>query len=237
MAIENAWLYEQLKAGHEHLQQLSRQLISVQEAERRHLARELHDEVGQLLTGLRLQLKPDGGLSPEAARARFEQARETVADLLRRIQGLSFDLRPAALDQLGLLPALLGLFERYTEQTRVEVDFKHGGLERRFDAFVETTAYRVVQEALTNVARHAGVAAVAVRVWATEDTLCAQIEDRGRGFDLAAALADPRSGGLAGMRERVGLLGGTVTIESRPGEGTHVMAELPLREPARGEEP
>jgi signal transduction histidine kinase len=235
VAIEDAWLYEQVKAGHEHLQALSRQLLEVQEAERRHLARELHDEVGQTLTGLRLLLKPNADLPTDAIRIKFEQARGIVDELLARVRGLSFDLRPAALDQLGLLPALLALFERYTDQTGVLVDFKHEGVEGRFQPQVETTAYRIVQEALTNVARHAGVGGVTVRVWAAADMLSLQIEDRGRGFDPQVASATPQSSGLAGMRERVMLLDGHLTIESRPGPGTLLTAELPLRGQPRRE--
>jgi PAS domain S-box-containing protein len=219
------------KTAHEYvvrLQALSRQLLEVQESERRHLARELHDEVGQLLTGLRLLLKPNG---EGAAKSRFEQARALVDELLEKIRALSFDLRPAVLDQLGLLPALLGLIERYTEQTRVLVDFKHRGIEQRFAPDVETTAYRIVQESLTNVARHAGVAGAIVRVWASTSVLSAQIEDRGRGFDPEKALASPRSGGLTGMRQRVALLAGHLNIESHSGGGTQITAELPLHTP------
>jgi signal transduction histidine kinase len=166
--------------------------------------------------------------SDEEVKSRFDQAREIVDDLLRRVRVLSFDLRPAALDQFGLLPALLALFERYTDQTGVRVDFKHLGMERRFAPELENNAYRIVQEALTNVARHAGAASVSVRVWATEDLLNVQVEDRGRGFDLGVALATPGASGLTGLRERVGLLGAELTIETRPGVGTQVTAELPL---------
>jgi PAS domain S-box-containing protein len=210
------------------LQALSSRLLEVQEAERRHLARELHDEVGQLLTGLRLLLKPNGAMPIDAVNTRLEQARALVDELLQRVRGLSFDLRPAALDELGLLPGLLALFERYTEQTGVLVDFKHQDVEQRFAAEVETTAYRVVQEGLTNVARHAGVAVVTVRVWPTAGTLNLQIEDGGCGFDPEAALASPQSSGLIGMRDRVLLLNGHLTIESQPGAGTQITAELPL---------
>jgi signal transduction histidine kinase len=233
IAIENAWLYEEVRSGHEHMQVLSRQLLEVQEAERGHLARELHDEVGQLLTGLRLLLKPNTDLPTDAVETKYEQARSIVDELLERIRGLSFDLRPAALDQLGLLPALIALFERYTEQTGVTVKFKHDGVEERFPPQVETTAYRIVQEALTNVARHAGVGDVTVRVWANADVLSVQIEDRGCGFDPEVALATPRSSGLAGMRERVMLLDGHLTIESRLGAGMQLTAELPLRGQSR----
>ena len=220
------------KAAETALQALSSRLLDVQETERRHLARELHDEIGQMLTGLRLLLRPSGDSQAEDLRSRFEQARTIVDDLLGRVRRLSFDLRPADLDQLGLLPALLALFERYTIQTGVLVDFKHQGVARRFAPDVETSAYRVVQEALTNTARHAGVAGVTVRVWTHSDKLNLHIEDRGCGFDPEVTLKAPRSSGLIGMRERVLLLGGTMTIESSLGAGTTITTELPIDEPA-----
>ena len=220
---------EALREFADRLQTLSRRLLEIQEAERRQLGRELHDEIGQLLTGLRLLLKPNDDASADVVKTRFEQARVIVDDLLERVRGLSFDLRPAALDQFGLLPALLALFERYVDQTGVLVDFKHEGVEGRFAPEVETTAYRIVQEALTNVARHAGVSEVTVSVRATADMLRLYVEDRGRGFDPEVAWATPRSSGLAGMQERVLLLDGHLTIESRPRAGTKLTAELPLR--------
>ncbi len=233
-----AWWIAQLKRARvdfqeretmfRNLQALSRQLIGVQESERRHLARELHDEIGQALTGLRLLVQSREDLPTGEVKARCEQVRGIVDELLERIRGLSFDLRPSALDQLGLLPALLTLFERFTSQTGILVHFKHEGIEGRFAPEVETTAYRITQEALTNVARHAGVREATVRVWATADTLNIQIEDRGSGFDPEVALAAPASNGLAGMRERVTLLGGHMSIESCPGSGTQLTAQLPL---------
>ena len=216
------------------LQTLSRRLLEVQEEERRHLARELHDEIGQMLTALQLILKPRSNLTAPTAKTGFEKARALVDELLDRVRQLSFDLRPAALDHLGLLPGLLALFERYTKQTGVLVDFKHQGVDGRFDPEIETTAYRIVQEALTNVARHADVRRVSVRLWAAADTLSIHIEDHGRGFDQEAVLATPQSGGIPGMQERVTLLGGRLTIESHPGAGTQITAELPLGE-ARGQ--
>jgi PAS domain S-box-containing protein len=214
------------------LQTLSRRLVQVQEEERCHLARELHDEIGQMLTGIRFLLKPNGDLPNEVVESRCEQARRIVDEILDKVRGLSADLRPAALDHLGLVPALITLFERFSAQTRVCVNFKHHGAEGRFAPEVEMTAYRIVQEALTNVARHADVNQVAVRVWSTADRLNVQIDDRGRGFDPEAVLSYPQTGGLTGMQERVNLLAGKLTIESRPGTGTQITAELPcLRRP------
>lgn len=205
------------------LQSLSQRLVDVQEEERRHLARELHDEIGQLLTSLKFAI--EGGAS-EAER--LAEARELIADALARVRTLASDLRPALLDHLGLVPALRSLIARYTAGTGVRVSFNGAGLGRRFAARVETAAYRIVQEALTNVARHARVDEAAVRVWVDADRLQVQVEDEGVGFDADTALAGGHSSGLPGMQERVMLLGGRLAVESVPGGGTHLMAELPL---------
>jgi PAS domain S-box-containing protein len=229
IAIQNARLFEQVCAGRERLQTLSRRLVEAQETERRQVARELHDEIGQLLTGLKLTLEMSTRLPADAVRASLGEAQALVNELIERVDELSLNLRPAMLDDLGLLPALLWHFERYTVQTHVRVTLKYIGLEgRRLPSEVETAAYRIVQEALTNVARHAGVSEVTVRVWTGQDTLSVQIEDQGIGFDPEVALAAGTSTGLAGMRERAVLLGGKLTIESAPGAGTCLTAELPL---------
>jgi signal transduction histidine kinase len=210
--------------------QLSPQrLIEIQEAERRHLARELHDEIGQLLTGLSLILHPENTATADALLARFAQAQEIVDEILARVRKISADLRPADLDQLGLLPALLGLVERFTGLTGILVDFQHKDVAARFAPEIETAAYRIVQEALTNTARHAGVTSVTVRVWTDRGLLNLQIQDAGCGFVPAEVLAAPRSSGLIGVQERALLVGGSVSIESAPGAGTVVSAELPLR--------
>jgi PAS domain S-box-containing protein len=216
------------------LRVLSRRLVQVQEEERRHLARELHDEIGQLLTGLRLLLRPDLDVPNGVVEARRVQAQGVVDEILEKVRALSSDLRPAALDHLGLIPALITLFERFSAQTRVTVEFKHEGAEGRFAPEVETTAYRIVQEALTNVARHADVDQATVRIWSTDGRLHVQIDDRGCGFDPEAVLSVPLTGGLTGMQERVALLAGTLTIESRPGAGAQITAELPCLQRPEG---
>ena len=223
VAIQNATLYQRLQG-------LSGRLMEVQEAERRHLARELHDEIGQLLTGLRLTLDLPEPPSP-ALGERLDQARGLVEELLDRVRALSLDLRPSILDDLGLLPALLGHVERYTSQTKVQVRLEHHGLDRRFDPETETGVYRIVQEALTNVARHSGVDEVTVRLWATRDVLGVQVEDHGRGFDLDAVLGN--GGGLDGLRERAALLNGHLTVETKPGAGVRVTAEVPIDDPLK----
>ncbi len=210
----------------ERMKELSRRLIAVQEAERRGIALELHDEIGQILTGLKLKLEMTGRLSDEGLRENLAEAQSLVNDLMARTRKLSLDLRPATLDHLGLLSALVRHIRQYTSQTEVRVDFRHSGLEgRRFAAELETAAFRIVQEALTNVARHSSAPEALVRIWADQHTLAAQIEDRGRGFDPEMALAADRSTGLAGMRERALLLGGQLTVESQPGRGARLRVE------------
>jgi GAF domain-containing protein len=220
IAIQNATLYSRLQG-------LSGRLMEVQEAERRHLARELHDEIGQLLTGLRLTLDVPEPQSP-ALGERLGQAQALVQELLERIRALSLDLRPSILDDLGVLPALLGHIERYMSQTKIRVHLEHSGLDRRFAPETETGVYRIVQEALTNVARHGHVDEVTVRLWATDDVLGVQVEDHGAGFDPDAVLGTGRSGGLAGLRERAALLNGHLTVETHPGRGVRLTAEVPL---------
>lgn len=209
------------------LKLLSRRLMEVQEAERRKIALELHDEIGQVLTGLKLSLEIGSRLPAEEVGANLEQARALVNDLMARVRKLSLDLRPAMLDDLGLLPTLLWHIEHYTAQTQVRVNFRHSGLERRrFAPDVETAAYRLVQEALTNVARHAQTSEATVRLSTHRQTLLIEVEDRGSGFDVESALLTTETSGLAGMRERAVLLGGQLKVESRPGNGTRLTAEF-----------
>ena len=217
-----------LKEQTERLQVLSRKLLDVQEIERRAIARELHDEIGQALTGLKLSLEMADRLPQEPARESVRGAVSMANDLISRVRNLSLDLRPAALDDLGLLPALLWHFERYTKQTGVQVDFRHQGLEgRRFARDTETVACRIIQESLTNVARHAHIQMVEVRIWVDDVSLNLRVEDHGAGFD-AQALVGASSSGLAGMEERASILGGSLSIDTQPGRGTHLEAELPL---------
>ncbi len=213
------------------METLSRRLLEVQEQERRHLARELHDEVGQDLTGLRLTLHLAETAHGKAQTQKFAEARQQVQDLMAKVRALSSQLRPTVLDDLGLLHALLWHFERYTARTHVRVVFRHSGLGERLGAAVETGAYRIIQEALTNVARHAGVVEAEVEVRREPGRLRLCVQDRGAGFDSAAPRSGSVSGGLSGMRERALLLGGRLEIASEPGGGTQVAAVLPTGEP------
>ncbi len=235
IAVEKSRLFEQVSAGRERLALLSRRLMEVQEAERRHLARELHDEIGQYLTGVSLILGELERRPLDTARAPLREAHKLVDDLIVRVRDLSLDLRPAMLDDLGLLPALLWLFERFSKQTNLEIDFHHSGVNRRFQHDVETAAYRIVQEALTNVARHAGVSQARVHVSADHHLLSVVIADHGRGFDADTVLATAATSGFSGMRERATLAGGRLSVESGLAAGTRVRAEFDLNTVARSD--
>lgn len=207
------------------LRALSQRLLEVQEEERRHLARELHDEVGQRLTALKFSLASAADISAAEAKERAAEAAAQLDDLIRQVGDLSLDLRPPALDTLGLRSALQALFDRGVAETGVAVKFKHRKLDRRFAPEVQTAAYRIVQEALTNVARHAGVREASVRATVDRRRLRIEVADRGVGFDSAAARG--ATAGLTGMRERAILAGGHLEIESAPGAGTRILADLP----------
>jgi signal transduction histidine kinase len=205
---------------------VSRSLFNLQEAERRRLAGELHDEIGQLLTTLGFVVRELEAPTPDAMRKQSGQARDLVQDLLARIRSMSADLRPTALDQLGLDPALRTLNDRFTRTTQLKVDYVGRDLDRRFPPEVETAAYRVIQEAMTNAARHAGVAGLRVEVVGDREQIRLVVLDNGRGFDVRAVESRASSGGLLGMRERVALLDGELEIRSEPGRGTCVRARL-----------
>jgi len=229
IAIRQARMVEQLRTDQENLQTLSKRLLNVQETERRNIARELHDEVGQALTGIRITLEMAMQLQAGEIPDSIGQAHDLLVELMERVSRLSLELRPAPLDDFGLLPALLWFLDRYSLQTSIHVILKHNGLEqKRFASEVETAVYRIVQEALTNVARHARVDKAMVTLWFDQDILGIQVEDQGIGFDPELPLAKGNSSGLLGMKERALLLNGKLIIESSPGIGTRVLAEIPV---------
>ncbi|MBE0479802.1 MAG: PAS domain S-box protein [Dehalococcoidia bacterium] len=215
------------KQAESELRALSNRVVDAQETERRSIAHELHDQIGQSLTALKLSLERSLYGSGEDIQSASINALAVVNELMKRVRDLSLDLRPSMLDDLGLLPALLWLFERYTDQTQVRVEFEHAGLNMVFPPDISTAAYRIVQEALTNVARYAHVDEVMVRAWSDQEVLAVVVEDKGIGFDVREALSG-RSLGLSGMRERAFQTGGKLTIDSSPGKGVRLVAELPL---------
>jgi PAS domain S-box-containing protein len=223
-----------LASANRSLRRLSRQVLEVQETERRRIARELHDQIGQALTGVKIMLETaqrkaeTHGTTATEHNDPLQDVRDAIDDALSRVRELSLDLRPAMLDSLGLLSTLLWHFETYTAQTNIQVEFHHTGLDQqRFAPEIETGAYRIVQEALTNVARHAGVPTVRIQIDATSEALHLYVMDEGTGFDADNAMASGLSTGLAGMRERATLLGGVFLVASFPDAGTTIEVELP----------
>ena len=219
------------------LQRLSAQLINAQEVERQRISQELHDELGQALTAISINLAAiEKELPLEIAPTTRERLAETssLADqTLEQVRELALDLRPSMLDDLGLVPTLRWYVNRYAQRLNIEVGFEAMDLEERLTAEVETTLYRVVQEALTNVARHAQANKVHIHLERQESTVAAFIEDDGQGFDVEeVADREPseRGAGLLGMRERVASFGGHFDIQSRPGQGTRLSLEIPIAE-------
>jgi signal transduction histidine kinase len=227
IAIENAVLFEEKRKARRRLETLSRRLLEVQESERRRLARELHDEIGQYLTAMRMSLEMGTRGAPDEMGRRVAETIALINETTERVRELALTLRPAVLDDLGLVQALAWHCERYTARTGIRVTFDGAELAERPPVEVETAAFRIVQESLTNVARHAGVTEASVALRADGGSLVVIVEDEGDGFVFDAAMASPSSG-LSGMRERATLLGGELEVRSSPGDGTRVVARIPL---------
>jgi signal transduction histidine kinase len=205
-----------------------RRVVEAQELERRRLARELHDETGQALTSILLGLKSvEDTLEPGESHDAVAELRALVVSTLQDVRRLAVELRPKALDDFGLVPALERLTASFAEQTGIAVDFEPAIPDERLPAETETALYRIVQESLTNVLKHARARNVTVLLARRADSLKAVVEDDGEGFEPG----ETRDGGvgLIGMQERLALLGGKLEIESSRAGGTTVAAEVPLR--------
>jgi len=217
--------FAELSTKNLELQILSRRVLDAQEKERRHVAVELHDEIGQLITGLKLILERSG----DDKCTQIAEARAVTNELMQRVREISLDLRPAVLDDFGLPAALNDLFKRFSHQTKIEIHHNINPLdERRFDKAIEIAVFRVAQEATTNIARHAGVNIANVALNITPNHLLISIADSGKGFD-ANSREMSASTGLSGMAERVDMAGGQFNLQSAPGKGTLVLAEFELK--------
>jgi PAS domain S-box-containing protein len=228
-AIKNAELFEQVRAGRERQRKLAKSLVDIQEAERRHIAQELHDHLGQVLTGLQFMLENTKKQTTGTQRSNLEEIQNAVSDVIGQVREMSLNLRPGMLDDMGLLPTLYWHIDRYTSQTGIHVNFQCAEFPERFLPEIETAAYRIIQEALTNVARYAQVKDVFVGLVVQEKTLWVEVLDKGKGFDSSADLDRPTSG-LGGMRERASLVGGYLTVRTFIDQGTQILAALPLTE-------
>ena len=237
IALKNAQLYEQAQESASRLQAISHQLLKAQETERRSIARELHDEIGQTLTAVKINLQAMQRSSDMCAHASIlEENISIIERTLQQVRNLSLDLRPSLLDDLGLVPALRWYTSRQAERTGFTAVLVADSLEAHLPPDVETVCFRVVQEALTNVARHAQAQHVLVELRQRDAELELTIRDDGVGFDVRSALERASHGaslGLRGMEERVTLVGGQMEIESVPSHGTEIRARFPLVSPAR----
>jgi signal transduction histidine kinase len=223
---------EQQRASQK-LQVLSHRLVEVQETERRHIARELHDEIGQSLTAAEMNLQAALQAPGTAAlERRLEDSIQAVERVLEQVHDLSLNLRPSMLDDLGLEPALRWYTHRQAALTGMQAEFRAEQLGERLDSVIETECFRVAQEALTNVVRHAQARAVCVQLSRANGHIHLSVRDNGIGFDVAALREEAVQGaslGLLSMEERTALAGGGLEFKSAPGQGTEVHAWFPLK--------
>jgi signal transduction histidine kinase len=238
LAIEKTQLLEELAAKERIRGELIKRVLTAQEDERRRIARELHDETGQSLSALIVNLDIARGAvkeQPQTAEA-LDRLKGLAETTLEEVRKLIYDLRPTILDDLGLTAALRWYAQQQLAPRGVEVTFRMGAGQERLDTVVETTLFRIAQEAMWNIVKHAGATRAEVTLERISGGLRLQVHDNGRGFRLdgQARPFDPLRGGLGlgGMRERAALIGGTVTISSAEGDGTNVVAELPLAAPS-----
>lgn len=232
IAIHQATLLEEVQQGHQRLQVLSHRLIDAQEVERKRLARELHDRIGQELTAVQISLQalqssPGTGVPDD----RLNESLTIIDHALEQVHDLSLDLRPSLLDDLGLVAALRWYVDSVASRAGLVIRFEADVLETRIAPQVETACFRIAQEALTNVLRHAQAATVWVQVTQRDSGLQLVVQDDGGGFDVRTAMS--RTGanaslGLQGMQERAAALGGIVDIKSQHGNGVEVLASFPL---------
>lgn len=227
LCLENSRLLAEVRANSERLQQLLRHATNAQEAERKRISRELHDETGQALTSILLRLKVlQDEQDVDVIHDRLNGLRYLTSQTLEEVRRLSMDLRPTALDDLGLAPAVKGYVQQFAERSGIETSFSAPTILARLSPEVEIAVYRAVQEGLTNVMRHADAHHVGVSLAQTPDRISLTITDDGVGMDQDALAGGGL--GLAGMRERVMMAGGTLRVATQPGLGTRILIELPL---------
>ena len=227
VAIQNAWLFEQVRASNDRLQSLSHRLVEIQENERLYIARELHDEAGQMLTSLILDLRTleTHAYQPESILTKVAEMEVSLNKVSESLHNVAMALRPASLDHLGLVPALRQHVESVGEKYGLKTSFRSGKFHERLPANMETELYRIVQEALTNVVRHAHASRVDVILTVRNNKLIVIVEDDGDGFN-PQSVAEEGHLGLFGIRERADMIGGKLMIESAPGKGTTLIVEV-----------
>ena len=235
-AIDNAGLHREIQHKEKVRGELLREILSIQERERKRIARELHDETSQSLASLAANLEAMTGMLPagtEKIRTRIKKTQDLSISILDEINKLIYELRPSLLDDLGLVAAARWLAENNLETAGIKVDFKTVGKEKRLPSQLETTLFRVIQEAVTNITRHAGAKNTSINLQFKRSLIRVSIKDDGKGFDVEEAITSrdrPRGLGLLGMKERVELVKGTLKLRSRTGYGTQISIEIPLKQ-------
>ena len=219
---------KELEEANHQLRFLSRRLFEVQEEERRHLARELHDEIGQALTAAKINLQSVTGNGGSANFARLQETTAILDRLLGQVRQISLDLRPSMLDDLGLVPALRSLLDQQGRRASVAVRFSAENMPENLDPEIQTTCFRIAQEAITNALRHAHATQIDVDLRRENGKLRLLIRDNGIGFDAESAQAQTVGLGLIGIKERAALVGGRAKIISSPNKGTTIEVFLPL---------
>jgi signal transduction histidine kinase len=241
VAIQQAKLYERLRKARERYRKLTRQILVAQEDERKRLARELHDETSQTLSGLTLQLQALADMAEKSGGDaelinRLKKVQSLAVQVHTEIRRLMADLRPSLLDTLGLVPSIRQLADTRLRPLNINVSVETIGGERRLDPEVETGFFRVAQGSIGNIIEHSKAKNVTIAVEYLDSELVLRITDDGQGFDVSAITDVEESGrgrGLFSMRERIMLLGGTASVESKIGQGTTVWARAPI---VQGEE-
>jgi len=225
---------EKLLRAHDQRKTLSKRLIDLMEKERRHIAMELHDHIGQTLTSLKIDIEMlNDQLKPFSSELRFmaQAAVDKTMQAMKDVKNVSYGLRPATIDALGIVSSFRNLFSEIKQQTGMEIRFFNRGIPKRFKEEKELAIYRIAQESLNNIIRHARAKNVFVNLVKKDDKLSLSVEDDGVGFNKDEAMKITRGKGPLGlliMRERAIQLDGEFTIESQPGKGTHVLVEIPL---------
>lgn len=226
-------LLEQSHQMQEQLRHLSREVLRAQEEERKRISRELHDVIAQTLTGINVRLatlKKEANLNSADLEKSIARTQKLIQHSVDIVHQFARELRPTVLDDLGLIPALHTFMKNFREQTGVLVSLSAFAGVEQVNGDKRTVLYRVAQEALTNVARHAQASQVDVKIQKTGGAICMKIKDDGKGFEEQRVLHDKKRKrlGLLGMRERLEMVGGTFTVTSAPGKGTTVTAQIPL---------
>ncbi|MGB8479610.1 MAG: sensor histidine kinase [Acidobacteriaceae bacterium] len=226
-------MLDQSRLMQEQLRNLSRQVLQAQEEERKRISRELHDVIAQTLTGINLRLatlQKNAGRNPKVFDRHLARTQLLIEKSVNIVHEFARELRPAVLDDLGLIPALHSFMKNFTAQTGVHVHLKAFAEVEQLATSQRTVLFRVAQEALTNVNRHAKASRVEVSIEKLPDSIGMKIKDDGKSFQVERVLNSKGSQrlGLLGMRERVEMVGGTFSIESAPGKGTTIKVEIPF---------